>query len=295
MRKFLLSGFISCLLIACTERIDIDTNDSEPVLVIYGVITDEFKQQEIRISRSAPYFSDLPTEAISDARVIVQSSDNKTYEFQEQPENKGYYYSSKPWAAKPDVEYQLSIEVDFNRDGQLDRYEASTTVLPTGNLDSIRIVPQTIMGHLNYSLNIYGQDAETTDYYLFRFVLNDASVSGKLSQYVLVDDALLNGQYINGLTLRFFDDISERENDSPERQRLSVYLTAGDRVDVEMSIVPKGYYDFIIQAVDELSRQNPMFGSPPANITTNISNGAVGYFAGYCISKIGAVVPEKKL
>jgi hypothetical protein len=289
MKKYLLFCFFYpfLLCIACTERIDIHTDGSEPVIVIYGLISNELRQQEIHISRSSPYFDKQGIVGVSDAKVIVQSSENKTYEFFENPAAPGYYFSSGPWSAKPEVNYKLSVEVDFNHDGFPEKYEASASIIPPAYLDSVKLVQR----HLDYTLNVYGQDAETTDYYLFRFAVNDTLMTTKLSQYTLIDDVAINGQYIPGLIIRFFDDIAAWEKDTDENRQESIYLKTGDKLDVKMSLVTKEYFEFIRQSVTELRRKNPMFGGPPSNIITNISNGGRGIFSGYCTTTISVIVP----
>ena len=60
---------LSCIIVAlsCTERIEIDTTTSEPVIVVYGCITDKKEYQKIYLSSSAPYFQDTHNENISGA------------------------------------------------------------------------------------------------------------------------------------------------------------------------------------------------------------------------------------
>jgi hypothetical protein len=282
--------YLFLLLAACTERIDIETEDSKPVIAIYGIINDELEYQEIRISKSSPFFDDQPNAGVSGASVTVTSSEGARYEFVEHEHMPGYYHSSR-WTAKAGVRYDLTVTVDFDHDGTTEQYKAFTTILPPTYLDSIKFVPAKVMGHLNYLLLAYGQDAVSEDYYLFRFTVNGSSISEKLSRYVITDDALFNGQKIDGLILRWFDDISNWENDTPENRVNSVYLKTGDKLEMKMSLIPKGYYDFIEQCVAEIRRENPLFGTPPANIVTNISNGGVGYFSGYCATKISTEVP----
>lgn len=282
--------YLLLFLVGCTEAIDIHTDNSEPVIVIYGTITDEIKQQEVRITRSSPYFDDKSNPSISGAKVTITSSENKVYKLEEDESNPGYYRSLISWAAKVGVEYTLDVEVDFDDDGVMDNYQAATQILPTVTLDSIKIVPMTIMGHANYALNIYGEEPPTEDFYLFKFNINDSLYTKKISQFIVSDDVMFSGQYINGITINYFNDISEWEDDSDEQRKNSIYIKTGDKVEAQMSSVPKGYYDFIIQCWSEMNGENPMFGGPASNITTNISNGGVGFFTGYCITRTSTEV-----
>jgi len=290
MKNKLYLFFLSLIFVGCTEPFNIKTNDSEPTIVIYGVLTDEFKQQSVQITRSSPYFDNEPNPAISGAKVTIKSSDGKEFELFEDTENAGNYLSKNNWSAQSGINYTLNVDVDFKKNGTINNYQASTLFAPTAFFDSLKIVPMMIMGHANYALNVYGQDSEEEEFYLFRITINDSLATTALSQYILTDDILFNGQYIDGLTMQYFDDISEWENDSEEVRERSTYIKYGDKIDVELSIITKGYYDFITQCVREMGGENPMFGGPASNITTNISNGGVGFFTGYCSSKVSATV-----
>jgi len=269
---------------SCTELIEIKTDNSEPVIVINGILTDEHKYQEIHISRSSPYFDDEPNAGISNALVTVESSNNEVYKFMECDTLPGIYYSQEMWAVKENFEYHLNVKVDFDNNGEDKLYQASTKILPPLYLDSAKIVPMDIMGHANYALNVYGQDPPSEDYYLFKLSVNDSLVTSKLSQYIISDDVMINNGYIPGLTIEYFGDISEWEKDTEETRRRSLYAKEGDKIGIELSMISKGYFDFISQCVREMRGENPMFGGPASNITTNISNGGVGYFSGYCIT-----------
>ena len=284
MKNIIFIAITLAFITSCTEPINIKTDNSDPVIVINGIITDEHKYQEIRIIRSSPYFDDEPNAGISNALVTIQSSNNSVYEFIECDTLPGTYYSQTMWAAQEGFDYHLNIEVDFNNNGEKELYQASTTILPPLYLDSVKVVPMNIMGHVNYALNVYGQDPPSEDYYLFKLSVNDSLVTNKLSQYIITDDVMINNGYIPGLTIEYFGDISEWEKDSEETRRRSVYAKEGDKIGIGLSMISKGYFDFISQCVSEMRGENPMFGGPASNITTNISNGGVGYFSGYCIT-----------
>ncbi len=282
--------FFPLVFSACTVPIDIDTDDTEPVIVIIGALTDEYKTQEVRISRSSPYFSDQKNGVVSGAVVSITTSGNQVYELVENPSVPGLYQTTVEWAAQAGSSYFLRVEVDFDSDGVKDVYEASTTVLYTQNIDSIKIVPMEIMGHENYALNIYAQDSPEHDYYLYKFAINDTLISTKISKYYTVDDLVFNGSYIDGSTLRYFDSVDNWGTDTEDQRKRSDYLKSEDKVELQMSKISKDYHDFINQCQKEMYGENPFFGGPASNIITNISNGGVGYFSGYCIKRSSAFV-----
>ena len=289
--KYILFLLFILSVYSCTEEITIHTDNSEPVIVIYGALTDEIKHQSITIGKSSPYFDNQSNPVISGAIVTITDSNNKVYELIEDGDVLGLYATATEWAVKEGFTYSLRVEVDFDSDGVKDIYEASTTILPTIEIDSISIVPIRIMGHANYAVNLYGVETPGQDFYLCKYTVNDSLVREKISEYQVLDDKLFNNQYIDGITLTFFDDITEWETDSEENRKRSVYLRSGDKVGLQMSRIPEGYFNFINQCRRGMNGSNPFFGGPPANITTNISNGGVGYFSGYCINKAETITP----
>lgn len=270
----------------CTEPFTIHTNDSPPVPVIYGLLTNKFEHQELMITRSSSYFDNKPNVGISNAEVIVQSSDNKFFKFIEKYDTiPGLYVSENAFAACVGTEYKLSVTMDFNGDSKLDRYEASTTILPSVVVDSIVIEPIDLMGHKSHILYAYFQDpVGDKNYMAVNIFHNDSLLTAKISNVGISSDELIKNQQVKASLFRF-DDISEKEKDSPENQKRSIYLQQGDLIEASISLISKGYFDFISQCRKEMGGENPMFGGPASNITTNISNCGVGYFAGYNIQR----------
>jgi hypothetical protein len=270
----------------CTAPIDIQTDDSPPVVVIYGVLTDELKYQEVKVSRSSPYFDDEPNPGISGANVTVRTSDNKIYPFWESDSIQGLYYSQFKFRAQAGFDYFLTVEVDANNDGIPDKYEAETTILPVPAIDSLTIEPIEIFGHKNYILYAHLQDPPEKNFYLFNVFYNDSLITHKLTDLIISNDELFNNQYIKGDIYLFDDDeISEWKTGPEENRKRPFFLSPDDDLAIELSLISQGYFDFIHQCSSGKNGENPLFGGPASNITTNISNGGVGYFTGYAISR----------
>ena len=278
-KLYIIIAAITIILSGCTEPIDLKTNDSQPVVVIYGELTDDFKHQEIRISLSSPYFDNKPNAEISGAEVLVQSSEGEIFEFAESSNIQGLYLSNERFRVQGGVSYDLSVIVDSKE------YTASTTVSSAIPADSLSFESVEFFGHKNYLLFMHWQDTPEQNCYLFNVIYNDSLLTHKVSKYVTTENTLFEGQYVKG-NLYFFDDEANRETDSPEDQKKTVYLQSGDIIVVETSRIPKGFSDFIVQCQKEMQGENPMFGGPASNITTNISNGGVGYFVAYCKSRV---------
>ncbi|MDR1097634.1 MAG: DUF4249 domain-containing protein [Tannerella sp.] len=289
MRLFLAAGMAAFF--SCTAPIDINTRDSEPVIVIYGCLTGENSHQQVRITGSSPYFDDRENRNISGADVRIKDSEGNEYamEYAE----KGYYISSVKFAARPGITYHLTVEVDFDENGETERYEAETTVPPPLALDSVDVRPLTIMGYRHFSLNIYAQDPPGTDnYYLFKFLINDSISNDKISKFIITGNEFFKGEYLKGVTIYYFEDLTDEKVVEKNKDNDDVYMASpGDRIRLQTMNIEEGYYKFINQCTSEMRGENPMFGGPPSNIITNISNGAAGFFTGYCIHEIATEIP----
>ncbi len=58
-------------------------------------------------------------------------------------------------------------------------------------------------------------------------------------------------------------------------------LKPGDKFTLVLSNISEDYFNYIIELQTEISLSVPIFSGPPANVSTNFNNGAVGYFAAY--------------
>lgn len=275
---------------ACTAPIELNTNDSEPVIVIYGTLTEYVAHQIIRITGSSPYFEEKHNQSVSGAAAEIRTSDGRTFEMEEIPGGNGYYQTVAPMAAIPGITYRLIVEVDFNHDGTTETYEATTTMPPPFQLDSIKIETVDIMGYRHYSLNMYALEDPSEDYYLARYILNDTLTEYQISNFIVFSDMGINNQYINGLVLMYFEDI-ENMNSLVGDSNESSYVRPGDKITLCISRIEKKYYEFIRQCQSEKRGENPFFGGPASNIATNISHGGVGYFAAFSTTAADVYVP----
>lgn len=100
-----LSLLLLFVITSCIEEYDFSNESYKDTLVVEATITDEFKFQEIHLSR-AHQFGDKPIAEIS-AKVKVLDSNSNIYTFSEQ--DSGRYVSNVQFAAKPDISYKLEL------------------------------------------------------------------------------------------------------------------------------------------------------------------------------------------
>lgn len=117
--------FFSTLLfnIGCTEPFEIETVDYESVLVVEGTITDEVKQQVVKLSRT----STLENPGIlieNNANVTVMASNGESYNFSQNGDT-GDYLSDQAFSASQNVQYTLHISTQDGRS-----YTSSAVTMP---------------------------------------------------------------------------------------------------------------------------------------------------------------------
>ena len=100
------------LVTSCVEEIPLETENFESILIIEATITNEFKKQEILLSRSFK-FDSIP-EKESNAAVKVNDDTANTYIFTEA--EPGVYKSQTTFAAQPNRNYSLSILTSDGRE-----------------------------------------------------------------------------------------------------------------------------------------------------------------------------------
>ena len=286
--KLFAMTWISLLLFgSCTELIDLKTDNSAPVVVIYGCLSEQKVYQTVRVSLSSPYFEEQPNLPVSNAVVVIQSSNNETFELKESDE-KGLYRTQIPVAAVPGVTYHLSVQIDSEQTGNPKRYEATTTMQRPFDVDTISIEVRNLMDYKHYVLKMYAMEVEGPDFYCAYPVINDSLVDARISRLTVFSDFGVDGHYLDGYPLMQFEDYAN-QNGMDDFHQLPV--RPGDKITCCISLIDKGYHDFLEQAQNERRGENPFFGGPASNITTNLTNGAVGYFAAFCTTKVEAHVP----
>ena len=287
------ASFIAIFLYGCTETIELDTNDAKPVIVIYGVLTDVPSYQEIQISSSTGYFDNKPNPRISDAIVSITSEEGTEYVLQEVDTVPGLYRTSVLMSGIPGKTYTLEVKTDFDGDGTGETYSAEAKMEEKVILDSILITTPDMMGFEFYSINLYAQDIADKSYYFARYQVND-SVYNKISTYIVFDDMGIENQYTNGASIGYFPDIKEKDRYTEEDAKHMTFIKPGDTVRLQLCSISKGYYNFLLQCQKEIAGENPFFGGPLSNVATNLSNGAIGYFAARTLSEKQEIAPVRK-
>lgn len=280
---------------SCTEDTTINTKDSAYVPVIYGAITDQNVRQQIQVSSSNGYFDKEANKMLADATVTLTEDSamvSNTYVLTQDSVGSGIYATRDLMKGKPGWTYRLQVVMDFNNDGKTEEYTAECIMPKALKVDSFNISKKKVGEYTLYSLNISAQDdGDVENYYMGKYSINGVWYN-KISKYIMFNDVSLNGEYVKNLSVWNFNDVGDKSKFSDDDAKDMIFMSAGDSMVVEFSNISKAYFNFINECASQKNGSNPMFGGPPANISTNISNGARGFFTAYGISVVSAKAPE---
>lgn len=264
---------------SCTEVIDIELGTTYVRPVIFGQLTTDTTTHRVTITTTGDYFRNSPPSAISGADVKI--FDGSTYHnLAESDTEKGVYLTEPDFYGEVGKTYTLLVSnLDLLGDGKPNDYEASSTILPLGDVDSIRVVYRQLWQ--GWEVQGFAKDPlETRDFYKFKIYINNQLQTDSLQNFNMVDDTFFNGEYTNGVTITFFSD----------RRGL---VTEGDTITVGFCGISEDYFRYLNEAQEASWRSAPIFSGPPANPRTNISNGAIGYFAAYSVKRVTATALPK--
>lgn len=268
---------------SCTEEIEIELDSSFNRLIVYGEISTDTTAHKIRLVSSADYFFNKPAEGVSGAQVTI-SDGFREITLTENPDQKGIYETSADYFGLVGKTYGLLIQnVDINKDGVSETYSASSFLPPVAPTDSVKLNYVKYPFFQGSELQLYARDpAESIDFYAFKVSRNGILQTDSLPEISVQSDILFNGNYTNGVSVLFLDDKKPGEQ-----------VMGGDTLVFQMMGITSQYYSFIIESQTALFGSNPLFSGPPANISTNLSNGALGFFTAINIKRTKIIAPEK--
>ncbi len=154
---------IICILtIGCTEPYAVRTNTFEDAIVVEATITNELKNQEVKISRTYILEQNGPTFETG-ATVFVTDNIGNQYNFDE---NNQKYVSTTPFQAAPGAEYQLHITTSDGK-SYISRTQQLTTVNQVVINTSIATNDKGVRG-VQIAVNSF-DPTNTSKYYRYEF------------------------------------------------------------------------------------------------------------------------------
>ena len=257
MKHIFALALLSLAFFSCEKTITLDLDQTEPVVVIEALLTDQPGRQFVKLSRTIGFNDQGTTPGISEAEVHISGPEGTVYQFQES--EVGYYLPVDDFKGHVGEEYTLTIKAD----GQT--YTATETMYYVPPFDSLssridldeQLDPED-EGYFYEVLFYIKEPKETKDYYLVKFLRNDTIQNWNGDGVFYTNDEFLNDE-INALPA-------------------PIYYAHGDIATVEMYSISRDGYIYFLDLESNINSDGGMFEGTPSNIRTNIEGGAVGYF-----------------
>lgn len=266
--------FASLVISGCETTITPDLDAAEEILVVDAWINQKMERQEIRITRSQPYFDNSVPPKVSNALVIVEDlNDGTIYNFQEGPTS--YYWD--PAGAPLGVVghlYRLTVSVEG------ETFEAFSNLGRVPPVDSIlfRYKPaETIIKEEYYLGEFMAKDpVGTGDAYWIKAWKNGVFLGKPAELNMAYDAGFSAGQPVDGQEFLSpirsgftnpFDRIEGKQNEFIPPYRV------GDSLSVEIHSLNPLAYDFLYGVYFQIARTGgfaELFAMPLTNSSTNL-------------------------
>jgi len=262
MKNIFMIIAISICIASCQKEIDVDLNETNPIIVLEGNYSSEDSTVVLKVSLTSSYFDSAPSSSIDNLNPTITNEAGVSQSLVSIGDGEYILTNYIPT-------YNSTYQLDVLYNGQL--YSASSTLPQVVDLDIItyEFTPGFFGsddGYFSY-LNFL-DPADTTNYYIVQLSLNQLAYDG-LTDLTLQDDALTDGNTIS-------------------RPIFSVPLfQLGDTIGMELRSISEEMFDYYSEIQSIAGSQS---SAAPANPKNNWNNDALGYFSAYSKSTQEVIV-----
>jgi len=244
---------------ACQEKVNWELEmENDLQLVVEGKISNEQKAHEVRLSLPS-YEINGETQPVRDAEVFISDGDT-VIQLAHDNDRPGIYATSNQIRGVVNKTYGLLIKLRGFEFTARAKMEAVTPIqAPDYNL--VNEEPPL------YEAYFSGSDEPSR----ITLEMDWSHLPGYDSLSEDMNHAVIYGYYFSPLTF----DVNEFF--SPTRDR--VYFPPGTIVTIKKESLSRGYEEFLRGMLSETAWNGGLFDVKPGDPYTNLSNGAIGYFA----------------
>ncbi len=251
-----LTAAFMLLTASCSDDVvTVDLDRASPRIVIEGTVTPGPGPHTVRLSETTDFFTPSAFMSVSGATVTIADSASAAVETLVE-RSPGVYVTTGTTGVVGGT-YTLTVKSEGAE------YRGTSTMHVTGRIDSLAFEVEE-EDEEQYIVHCYFKDTVSRkEYYRFKLYINGV----QYEEYAMYQDRLTDGNDIDG-ELWISD---ETVND-------------GDVITVEMQTIDRSVYEYfwtLTNAATEMSSGMIMFGGTPANPSSNLSGGALGYFSAY--------------
>lgn len=269
MKKYIVISFAFLFLISCEKVIDIDLNQSNPRYVIEGNLSNVTGESKVKISKTLNFDETTAYPAISGALVTI--TDNKLNQTDTLTETSVGIYFKAGLAGIEGHPYTMMVKMGT------EIFTAVSTMPNSVNLDSL--VQETLAG--SYSgggpggpggPGRPGSDKGSSTIQITPHYTDPDNAENYYQFVVTRNDTLVNDIFIR-------NDVGF--NGSSSHLPLRVKADKGDALTIDMQCIDNTVYNYFFGLNENINQSS----ATPANPTSNINNGALGYFKAHTSQK----------
>jgi hypothetical protein len=247
--------FLFLLCFSCQKVVTLKLNNAPPQLIIEGNLTDGADPDTVKVLRSVNFYADNSFPTVSGAVVTISDNtgakDNLTEVL---PGN----YITHTLRGVPGNTYTLSVTLNDTT------YTASSTMPQPVPIDSVTFSNSSQINKSEIVPVVNFQDPPgIANYYRAEEHINGALYA---KRYFVFSDRLSDGRYL-------------RLDLTPD----STNMQSGDILRVDVYSVDQNDYNYFFELNKNASTGGFDTNTSPANPTTNLSNGAYGYFSAHTV------------
>ena len=150
-------------IISCTEPYVLETENFEDLLVVEATITNEYKKQEVKLTRTIPLEQDL-LNIEHGATVTISTNTGIVYSFSEINDT---YISDQEFQVESSVLYTLRIETS---NGKI--YLSNNEKMPTAlQIEEVKAIQETKDNVLGVAINVSSSDpTNSSNFYRYEYI-----------------------------------------------------------------------------------------------------------------------------
>ena len=304
MKKLIYIAILSTMISSCTKEVLVDIPESEEKLVVDGRI-ETGEPPVILLTRSNNIYDEtsgnlLLESLVSGATVTVSDGSNSVVldeicsqslppgteeaiasflniDPQELEDVNICFYSTTNTAIYGQIGKTYNLEIDFEGE----QYNSTTQILQPHILDSLYWKEDPDNPDNGYSWMTLTDPAGQFDAYFWECRRINLSGDGEPidDRYRTTFNPAFDDAFFDGLTFDFaYENPFNFNQETPPEER--GFYQRGDTVVVKFSKINKPVYEFMEMKYTQLQTGGSPFATP-SNLPSNISNGALGVWAGY--------------
>ncbi|RYD57919.1 MAG: DUF4249 domain-containing protein [Sphingobacteriales bacterium] len=279
--------FILVTLVSCEKEVNIDVQSGKPQLVVEGAIETGLPPY-VFLTNSLGYFSSINLEKVQNAFVhdaeVYVSDGTKTVQLKEQqletglPGMKLYVYTVQSLDMLGELEKNYKLTIKYNGE----QYEAITKIPTPTKLDSVISIAPPFAPDNNpdvRQLKVFFKDPDTLGNHVRYFTRRFNGEKKDEPFYPGLAPSVYSDEIINGTQFQAIFPLGEMPGTTTGFDSLG-FAYPGDTVELKWCAINKATYDFYSTFEFSINSLGNPFAAP-TRLSSNISNKAIGIWAGY--------------